>query len=424
MRLLTKPLALAIALMVFLGAGPELSAQEYSSRELFQHFRQAIVQVRITNTLSGEKTAIGSGFYVSAKGHILTNYHVISFLVHKPEDYSIEVIHLDGQTEKAELQNLDVLHDLAIIKTGRTPGIHLRLSDRPLQKGSRIASMGNPHDLGLTVVGGLYNGIIKDSLAERIHFTGAINPGMSGGPALDSRGRVIGINVATAGNEISFLVPARYAIRLLDTTLAHPSGVQDFYAVMGEQLLKHQARMYASLQKKKLKTNPLGNYRVPGKLFPYLKCWGDSDKDDKGYYEIVTKICSTNDNIYIDHNYKTGTVYYRHKIISSDKLNAIRFAHLYENNFRNTPFAGGVEKYVGNYKCRSSFVDINHITMKAGMCLRPNKKFAGLYDLVLKAATLEDNTSGLQTDLVATGISYDNARLLTKQYLQAISWEK
>jgi len=424
MKPVIKYLKLLSVVVLFFSLVTPSAAQEYSSRELFQRFKHAIVQVRITNVLSGEKTAIGSGFYVSGQGHILTNYHVVSYLVHKPEDYSVEVIHLGGEVEKATLLNIDVLHDLAILKTGRQLKSYMHLDARPLQKGTRVASMGNPHDLGLTVVGGLYNGLIKEGISERIHFTGAINPGMSGGPALDRQGRVIGINVATAGNEISFLVPAKYAIDLLKDTLQQKQAPKDFYATIGRQLLQNQAEMYAPLEKGKLDTNHLGKYRVPGKLFPYLKCWGDSDKDEHGYFEIVTKICSSNDNIYLDSNYKTGTIYYRHKLISSDKLNTIRFSHLYENNFSDTPYAGGVEKYFNNYKCQTSFIDVNGITMKAGMCLRSHKKFKGLYDLVLKAATLENDTSGMQTSLVATGLSYENAKRLTDNYLQAIAWEK
>ena len=51
-----------------------------------------------------------------------------------------------------------------------------------LPKGERIYAMGNPLDLGFTIVEGTYNGLVDKSYDERIHFSGAINPGMSGGP--------------------------------------------------------------------------------------------------------------------------------------------------------------------------------------------------------------------------------------------------
>lgn len=415
--------ALLLFILVLFPLSNPLLAKEYSTRELFQQYKHAIVQIRITNILSGEKSSIGSGFYVSNKGHVLTNFHVIASLIHKPDDYTVEIIHQDARTEKAELLNIDVLNDLAILKSKRRLKNYISLSAEPMQKGSHVASMGNPHDLGLTVVGGLYNGILKDSLHERIHFTGSINPGMSGGPALNSQGRVIGINVATSGNAISFLVPAHYAISLLNKTTEN-AAAEDFYQVIGQQLLKSQADTYKALLATTFKVDTLGDYKVPGKLFQFLKCWGDSDKDEDGYYEIVSKICSSNDDIYLDSNYSTGAIYYRHKLISSSKLNSIRFAKLYENVFKNTPSAGGVEKYLGNYNCQTSFVEINGITMKTGLCFRPHKKIDGLYDMVMKAATLESKTSGLQTSLLLTGISYKNAIRLTEKYLQAISWAK
>src|SRR5438046_9463079 len=77
--------------------------------------------------------------------------------------------------------------------------------------------MGNPLDLGFTITEGIYNGLVEHSYNERIHFTGALNPGMSGGPAVTGEGNVIGVNVATrrGGQLVSFLVPARFAAALL-----------------------------------------------------------------------------------------------------------------------------------------------------------------------------------------------------------------
>src|SRR4029077_10835207 len=87
---------------------------------------------------------------------------------------------------------------------------------RPAQ-GERLYSMGNPLDLGFTVNEGTYNGLVGRSYNERIHFTAALNPGMSGGPTVTAGGLVVGINVATRrdGQLISFLVPARFAATLL-----------------------------------------------------------------------------------------------------------------------------------------------------------------------------------------------------------------
>ena len=62
-----------------------------------------------------------------------------------------------------------------------------------------------------------YLGVVERSFYPSIFFSGSLNPGMSGGPTLDEQGRVMGINVATRldGQQVSFLVPAQYAIDLV-----------------------------------------------------------------------------------------------------------------------------------------------------------------------------------------------------------------
>ena len=98
------------------------------------------------------------------------------------------------------------------------PALQLRPQGEPLEQGERIYSLGNPLDVGFAITEGNYNGLVQRSFYPRIFFGGALNPGMSGGPALDARGRVIGVNVAKRldAEQVSFLVPAEFARALLD----------------------------------------------------------------------------------------------------------------------------------------------------------------------------------------------------------------
>ena len=122
-------------------------------------------------------------------------------MIDRPENYRVELIVNDDDTRDLELMAVDVVHDLAVLRLDQPWSGYLRLARQRPVMGEQLFSFGNPHDLGLTIVQGTFNGLLEKSLYEKIHFTGAINPGMSGGPTLNRFGEVVGVNVSTAGNQ-------------------------------------------------------------------------------------------------------------------------------------------------------------------------------------------------------------------------------
>ena len=164
----------------------------------------------------GSQTSVGSGFFVSGDGHIVTNFHVVSDAALKPERHDLVYVTADGR--EAPLQILQARRAARPrAAEGRpTPAprhfdaLAFRPEAQPLSQGERIYSLGNPLDVGFAVTEGTYNGLVKRSFYPQIFFGGALSAGMSGGPALDQDGRVIGVNVARRvdGEQVSFLVPA------------------------------------------------------------------------------------------------------------------------------------------------------------------------------------------------------------------------
>ncbi|MEC4672939.1 MAG: serine protease, partial [Nitrospirota bacterium] len=179
-------------------------AAEGGADKVFSRYKDQVVQVRIVEASSGAKSTVGSGFFVSSHGHIVTNYHVVALLIHKPDQYRGEIVHHDDHTSPLTLLNFDAIHDLAIVQTDRPQSSFFQLHTKSMDKGKRVYSMGNPWDLGMTIVEGTYSGLLERTLYEKIHFTGSLNAGMSGGPAVTSDGEVIGVNVASAGDQLSF----------------------------------------------------------------------------------------------------------------------------------------------------------------------------------------------------------------------------
>jgi serine protease Do len=191
------------------------AALSRDARRIYELSRDKLVQIRTLLRNSNTQASIGSGFFVSADGLIVTNFHVASQLALEPERYSGAYVTIDGQEGAVELLAFDVQRDLAVLRaknrTASAPVLEFRPAAEAMAQGERIYSLGNPLDIGFAVTEGTYNGLVRRSFYPRIFFGGALNPGMSGGPAVDDAGRVLGVNVAKRldGEQVSFSDPGR-----------------------------------------------------------------------------------------------------------------------------------------------------------------------------------------------------------------------
>lgn len=394
-----------------------------TTEQIYARYRDAVLQVRIIDRASSSKSSIGSGFMVSNDGLIITNYHVIAELIHQPEQYRAEYLRGDnGASGFLQLLDVDVVHDLALLRGKGLSGPFLRPALQAPAKGERLFAFGNPHDLGLTIVEGTYNGLLDNSLYDKIHFTGSINPGMSGGPVVDRNGAVIGVNVATAGNQIGFLVPARYVAALLKGKREKGTPLIDR---VRDQILANQELYLAPLLSAPFSNEEMQGHLLPGKLAPFIKCWGDSRHEADDLYTQVIQSCSTDDDIFLSGEQSTGAIRFRHDLFSSEELGTVRFYGLMEQEFNQPRLdPGGAEKSVDNFVCTSDLINNNDFDAKAVFCLRPYKKLAGLYDAYFTVVTLAENSQAVQSSLLLTGVSDANALKFTRRYLEAIQWKR
>lgn len=174
-----------------------------------------------------QEIGAGSGFIVSEDGLVLTNKHVVS---DKKADYT--VFTNDGKKYTAKVVALDPVQDLAVIKItdekkfpsikiGNSEGIQIGQGviaiGNALGQFSNTVSVGIVSGLGRTISAGGANGF-SETLEDIIQTDAAINQGNSGGPLLNLRGEVIGINTATAvgAQTIGFAIPINVAKRDID----------------------------------------------------------------------------------------------------------------------------------------------------------------------------------------------------------------
>jgi S1-C subfamily serine protease len=409
-------------------AARALPAQQGDAGEtpqVFRRYASEVIKIHVVETSGGAKAELGSGFFVSSDGRIVTNYHVISKIVHEPSRYRAEWVEAgeNGAAHPLSILAVDVVHDVAIVKADAKPAqwFTLPAAAEPVPQGLRLYALGHPHDLGLSIVEGTYNGLLQYTLYPKIHFTGALNPGMSGGPTITDDGRVVGVNVSTAGNEISFLVPIERASALLAKTSA-PGFVpaKNLLADVGAQVRAYQDAYLATLFADSTPTVKLGDFSVPTRPAAFFKCWADATRGNtERPYDVITHQCSTDDYVYLSGDQSTGILELRHRWYTTKDLNPMRFYALYEARFAAANEMDGDEEDVTNFHCQTQNVRLAHgSTARAVLCLRRYKKFTGLYDAVLRAAILGHTKSGLITTLTMSGVSAENAERVTRRYLE------
>jgi serine protease Do len=414
--------ALAIAL-VPLGLLAQGTPSATTTSDVFRRFADRVVKIQVVEIGSSAKSTIGSGFVASGEGHVLTNYHVVSSVIATPGRYRTEVIDARGTARPAKVLAIDVVHDLAVLDAGMRGAPHFVLEPVMFAQGNRLFSLGHPRDLGLSIVEGTHNGLLLHTLYPRIHLTGSLNPGMSGGPTIDEQGHVVGVNVSTAGNQVSFLVPADRAIALLARVLA-PAGRLETpsLAQVGRQLREYQDVYLRDMFDSTTKRIALGPFQVMTQPAPFFRCWADASHEHEQAYERVWHRCATDNDIYLDEDQSSGSVSVVHQLVSTRMLNAARFFALYSRLFGADDAPSGDEAYVTSWECQTRNVRHDRTVMRAAICLRRYRKLGELYDAVLKVAVLGRSDVGLVSTLSMTGVTFANVDRVSRRYLSLIAW--
>ncbi len=419
---------LAVALLLALPARPAVAQRrDETSATVFQRYADHTAKIQVVESGSGAKAELGSAFFVSADGLLVTNYHVVAEAV-DDDRYRVEWLDQNGAGHEGRVLAVDVIRDLAVVATDRPTTRYFSLAALTLPKGTRLYSLGHPEDLGLSIVEGVYNGRLEHTLYPKIHFTGPINPGMSGGPALTADGRVVGVNVATAGNSVSFLVPIDAAIPVIQRArdAESDSGPPDFTAEIGKQILANQDTYLATLFQGGDSVVHIGPFELPTQPAPFFRCWADADRDHEGRYETVDHQCSTDDYIYLSGSQSSGIVSLAHKVLLSRGLNPLRFYNLYSNEFRQSHTAAEFAEAtdVTEYRCRNDNIRRQRMVLKTRFCVRRYTSYEGLYDADLKVAVLGARDAGVVSELTLSGVSFDNATRIARKYLDRIRWAK
>lgn len=416
-----------ISLLVLLNMSGATYAADSNAEVVFEAVKPAVLQIKTVVKGSESKSSIGSGFLVSPNGLVISNYHVASEYALSPENYEIRYVASNGEEGRLTLLAIDVLHDLALLQRKGENLPYLTITDKAPPKGARGYSIGNPEDVGTTIVEGTNNGPEEHAFYESLHFTGAINPGMSGGPVVDENMRVFGINKShlIKSQLLGFLVPAHFATDLIQKWQKHPVIQANFKGEVSHQLYQHADNLLVRAQQNEFKTQRTLNYIFPVALDNSLQCWGDVDADKKKFYETRSYFCMGQSALFVDGKTDIGDMNFISQIYSTDQMGPLRFSKMLGSKFQanNTKKSSDAKKTYTPYNCQANLVELKNMPAKVAICTRQFRQYPDLYEIQLKLVSIKESNRALTSQLQLSGVKLNAGMSFVKRYLKAIEWK-
>ena len=211
----------------------------------------AVVNLKTANGESGRRAGgSGSGFLFTPDGFLLTNHHVVG------HSNRLRIRLKDGREVSGRVVGADPWTDVAVVQADASGLPHAVLgASGDLRVGQLVVAIGSPYGFDATVTAGVISALgrtlrsITGHLVDNVIQTdAALNPGNSGGPLLDSRGQVIGINTAIipSAQGICFAIPIDMAKRIVPQLMKYGRVIRGYLGMHGRDvpIPRHEARRW------------------------------------------------------------------------------------------------------------------------------------------------------------------------------------
>jgi S1-C subfamily serine protease len=237
----------------------DFTPEERTNINVYEQVNRSVVNITtkaikadVVLFLDAEFEGSGSGSILDRAGHVLTNHHVVA------EAKEIKVTLYNGETFDAALVGHDAVNDIAVLKISAPPEMLFPVmagDSGKLRVGQHIYAIGNPFGLERTLTVGIISSLNR-SLPSRtgrtmksiIQIDAALNRGNSGGPLLDSKARLVGMNTAIASSTgentgVGFAIPVNTIMRVVPQLIAKGKvtrpdvGITKVYQADGKVLI-------------------------------------------------------------------------------------------------------------------------------------------------------------------------------------------
>jgi len=213
--------------------------------------KPTVVHIEVVKKHNNQRyESLGSGLIVSRDGHIMTNEHVV-------DDFVSVRVTLESKMEyPAQVIGTDKLTDIALLKIDVPIGENFKVAKMgnsdSIQVGEWVLAVGNPYGFDRTVSFGIVSGKGRTLnlpnnaplLNDFIQTDAAIDPGSSGGPLVNLRGEIIGINSIGVGRMQGFTIPINIAIDVMDKLLATGTIERGYLGIVVQPLDRSYAKYY------------------------------------------------------------------------------------------------------------------------------------------------------------------------------------
>jgi serine protease Do len=416
-----------LAVLTLLLAGAAATAADTNGETRYERFKPSLFTIEVHSGNEGAKSTVGSGYLVSRDGLVATNYHVVGSYIDEPDRYSIRAI--SGTTTlPASLVSFDLVNDLAILRVPGTSAPPLALADAPPPLGSAIVSFGNPEDLGLSLINGVFNGSAAKGVVDRMLVSMPLNSGMSGGPILDGRGQVAGTNVSVMreANSLSFGVP----VARLHALLRRPQVGLTRTALLAEtdrQLREFEAATSARLidafdSARGASPVAIGHAqsRRPPDLF---QCWDGTQEHRNeavtdSWYRCDLQFSPTVEGLGTVGDVKMMLQQRRSEKSSYGFYDAVRALAL---SWTEVEAVSPTDEVRRSPHCVSSRFVLAGTVWKANTCVTGYAKHPGIADYELIAASVSDARDAFLLYLSLDGLRQESFEKITRRVLEGIT---